>query len=156
MGWTSLAHAIRFRQTFRVGSYPASEWPPEENVTIERLAFLAARPYLMHRANPWWRQILRAFDRSAKTAGFRGVGPGSGAASRAPGALPTRPWTPREPADARDKVTGERMRSYVCACELAASELSAHERVLLRQRGELPVWFWTALDEHALALRERA
>lgn len=59
-------------------------WPPEENVTVERLAFLSAKPYLLRRSSPWWQQLLRLGDRGVKTWGWRGLGPGSGASARWP------------------------------------------------------------------------
>ncbi len=139
-----------------MGSHAAAAWPPEENVTIERLAFLAAKPYLLRRSSPWWQFLSRLGDRGAKTSGWRGLGSGSGASARWPGANPPKLWPSPDAVGAANEVPSERTRSYVRACELAAAELSADERVALRERGELPGWFWRALDEHASAERARS
>lgn len=122
-----------------------AEWPPEENVSIDRLAFLAAKPYLLRRARPWWLQLLRASNRRAEYRDYRGRWTaGDTLNSSSP-----------EPIGMADEIGGERMRSYVRACDLAAAELSAGERAALRERGELPVWFWAVLDQHAAAERAR-
>lgn len=133
----------------------ATSWPPEEHATIDRLAFLAAKPYLMRRSWPWWLQLIRLLDVRAAPEGSDAM-PRQPMAKHYAAARMVRPGSPRPPVGVTSEVRSERMRHYMCACELAAAELSAEERVKLRERGELPRWFWRALDEHAAEARARA
>lgn len=130
-------------------------WPPEEHATIDRLAFLATKPYLLRRSWPWWLQLIRILDVRV-VAERSDEPPRSPMATHYSAALVVKPGSPRPAVGVTKEVRSERMQHYIYACQLAAAELSADERVTLRQRGELPDWFWHALDEHAAESRARA
>lgn len=110
-----------------------STWPPEEGVTIARLAFLAAKPQLQRRARPWWVRLIRLGD----VGGARpGGGPGAGSVD-----------------GMADEIGRERMSSYAFACDRVVEHLSVEERQALRQTGVLPLWFLPQVEELAEEFR---
>jgi hypothetical protein len=119
-------------------------WPPEHDVTDERLAFLAARASLARRANPWWMSLVRIIE----VGGPRGTRGMSASPSR--GGFSTG-YTSRRTLTS--EYVGHRMAYYVVACDDLAGKLSAEERRALRATGELPEWFLPAVEGHVRASR---
>jgi hypothetical protein len=117
---------------------PARRWPPEPNATIDRLAFLAAQAYLLHRARPWWVRLLAAAEAGGGTPRFGNRG-------EVAGPMPMSRVMTRE-------ISGARMADYSFACEFVVGDLSVDERRALRESGTLPSWFFTALERE---VRER-
>lgn len=122
------------------GAGPAEGWPPESDATIDRLAFLAASPYLLARAHPWWMRVLE-----------RAEG-GPGRRSR---------WSLKGTPDEQllrvktPEIAGARLADYSFACQFVVGVLSVEERRDLRQSGTLPVWFFNELEREANARRRR-
>lgn len=123
-------------------SIPGS-WPPAGEATDERLAFLAAKPYLARRARPWWLPFFRIIEAGGGSAyvADRGMAKVAGG-----GVLAKRTIT--------DEMRGDRMADEVVACDIAAQSLSADERAHLRRTGELPDWFLPRVDQEVATLKK--
>jgi hypothetical protein len=141
---TSLARTASQQKHVAVrSSTRPAQWPPIGDVTDERLAFLAAKPYLVRRSRPWWLPFFRIIEAGGGSAyvadrGMAKVGGG--------GVLYRRTIT----AEMRD----DRMSEQVLACDTAAQSLSDEERVTLRRTGELPAWFFARIDEEVAKLKQ--
>ena len=107
---------------------PAPEWIPNQQLTIGRLAWLAARPVLLRRSHPWWVTLLRVLGSSGRSAS------GSGMAH-----------------DMSTEVTSDRMASYSVPIDRIAERLSSAEVVALREHGTLPDWFFPAVEQERKA-----
>lgn len=119
-------------------------WPPPGEATDERLAFLAAKPYLARRARPWWMPFFRIIEAGGGSAyvadrGMAKVGGG--------GVLYRRTIT--------SEMHSDRMADEVVACDIAAQSLSADERMTLRRTGELPPWFFPRIDQEVTNLKRQ-
>jgi hypothetical protein len=106
-----------------------------------RLAFLAARPFLLRRAKPWWLSVFRL----AEVYG----GPNT---SRS-GMLPDARGRVAQTGLTTDEIRSDRLRPYVFACDRVADRLDAAERERLRAVGELPAWFLPAVETEARRIK---
>ncbi len=101
----------------------SSNWPPYlpahvsfADLSDERLAFLAAKPEL---------------DRRSRSTGWRVIG---STFARGIG------------RDIAREHAGLVMESYALAVDNAAGDLNVDERLNLRRSGELPAWFFDAVE----------
>lgn len=106
------------------------------SLTDERLAFLAARPYLEVRARPWWSKTLVLLSGRGRTHVWRD-------------------GMPIYSGSAATHLQTVRMLDYVVAADIAAQRLSAEERVVLRKEGTLPQWFLPAVEDAYQSVRKR-
>lgn len=137
---TSLASMAARRE--HGGMQPSIPWPPAGAATDERLAFVAAQPYLTRRARPWWLSMFRIIEAGGGSAYVAD----RGMAKVAGGVLAKRTIT--------DEMRGDAMAHQVIACDIAAQSLSTEERAHLRQTGELPAWFLPRIDAEAARLKK--
>lgn len=113
-------------------------WEPDQDLTIGRLAWLAARRELHRRSSPWWTvpfEIVRA------------VAPSGGGASRT--GSPGDGGTPDFAAEA----TSDRMARYADPVDKVSERLSVDEQAALRDNGTLPDWFFDAVEKERKAER---
>ena len=108
------------------------DWVPDQDLTISRLAWLAAFPELHRRALPWWRVPFQAAGpvRLTHVSGSRYA-----------------PWAGAWP------MTSDRMASYADPVDTAAARLSTDEQTALRDSGTLPDWFFDAVEKERKAER---
>ena len=119
-------------------------WPPAGgSLSDERLAFLAVEPHLRKLSKPWWLPFVKLFT----------AGHSSNGIMRSPGASVALDAA-RTSGLAQDVRDG-RMLDYVVAADVAAQRLDADERKALRATGELPEWFFGAVQEAKAALKRR-
>ena len=112
-------------------------WQPNQQLPAARLAWIAAKPELQRRATPWWAIPLRLFfgalslrtgNRRASVVA-RGGSPGLG-----------------EARQVSEAAMSSRMAAYSVAVDIAAERLTQEEKVKLRELGELPDWFFEAVE----------
>lgn len=108
---------------------PSPRWAPNQNLTIGRLAWLAARPVLLRRSTPWWATLFRILGASSSR-------PGSG---------------PGLARDLSSDATSGRLAGYSVPVDTVAARLSPTEVAALRERGALPEWFFDAVEEERKA-----
>jgi hypothetical protein len=120
-----------------------SNWPPETGVCDARLAFCAARPFLLKRAKPWWLSLFRL----AEVYG----GPNNARSGLEPDAR----GRVAQPGLTVDEIRSDRFRAYAFACDRVADRLDAAERERLRATGELPKWFLPAVETTAREIKRQ-
>jgi hypothetical protein len=107
----------------------APAWTPNHHLATGRLAWLAASPVLRRRAAPWWTILFRVLGSTSRQSTT-----GTGLAR-----------------DVTTDVTSGRLASYSVPVDRVAERLSPAEVAALRERGQLPDWFFDAVEHERKA-----
>ncbi len=113
------------------------DWPPGNNLTIERLAFLAARPQLVKRSSRGLPGILRFLEAAG---GMNGVRMRAGTISSGGYVGPGQ------------DLRNHRMEDLVVACDTLAQQLHPEDKAILRISGRLPDDFFDRVEAEATRL----
>jgi hypothetical protein len=100
-----------------------SEWPPAAGLSIERLAFLAARPQLMKRSTKGLPRIFRFMEAAGGMSGVR--------VRR--GTIPSERYI-----GPGEDFRNHRLGDLVVACDTLAQRLPPEDQAILRSSGRLP------------------
>jgi hypothetical protein len=115
-------------------------WEPDQDLTIGRLAWLAAYPQLHRRSSPWWAAPFRVATASAPpTARYGQTGVPSDRGNIEP--------------ELASEALSDRMARYAEPVDRVAARLSTDEQTALRDTGTLPDWFFDAVETERKAER---
>ncbi|WP_141581532.1 hypothetical protein [Actinomadura sp. WMMA1423] len=123
-----------------MGVARAKNWVPNRPVQDSRLAWEAAVPELRRRANPWWAVPLRILGAAVP------MGPRH---KHVPGG-PT-----GYAREIGQEASGGRLKQFAIPVDVVSERLSPDERRLLRAEGELPDWFFDAVEEERRVRKNR-
>lgn len=107
---------------------PAEGWRPDLDLNHERLVWLAARGEVERRSNRWWQRLAYGGSARAEVINTmitgRHVDVGGAQVDRS-----------------------DRAKLYAVVVDYLAAHFDRNERVILKDTGVLPRWFWPAATE---------
>jgi hypothetical protein len=115
------------------------DWPPGTDLTIERLAFLAARPQLVKRSSKGLPKIFRFLEAAGGMQGVR----------MRRGTIPSANYI-----GPGEDLRHHRMEDLVVACDTLAQQLHPEDKAILRISGRLPNDFLDRVEAEATRLHQ--